>query len=89
MRKIELVLALLVGCALPLLPACAGDKHMGPRMTESFDKVLAAQARDREPFEAEMGTEEAEQAMTNLRLMSTRPAATQGGGFMPVVPIQR
>lgn len=83
-----IVLALLLGAAL-LLPGCAGDRHLGPRVSQSFDKVFAGQAREREPIEGEMGTEEAEQVMANLKQMSLRPATTQTGGMMPVVPMSR
>ncbi len=70
---------LLLAGALVLLGACAGERHLGPRVSEAFDAIFAQQARERQAAEVlEMSGEESEQAMTNVRQMAAR-GTTQGG----------
>jgi hypothetical protein len=70
----------MLGCVL--LGACAGDKHLGPRAGEAFDGILAQQAApkfDPNSTPREMVGDEAELAVSNIKLMSTRTTGAAAG----------
>jgi len=82
------LLGMLLGCVL--LGACAGDKHLGPRGGEAFDGIFAQQAAPKfDPNSApgEMVGDEAELAISNVKVMSTR--ATTAATSAPLLPVAR
>jgi len=87
-RSSRLTLGLLLAGAVTLVGACAGDRHLGPKVSQSFDTIFAHQAALREGGPTEMGGEEVETAMANVRQMSLR-STTQAGSGTPVISLQK
>ena len=82
------LLSIVLGCVL--LGACAGDRHLGPRAGEAFDGILAQQAGPKfDPNSAprELLGDEAEVAVSNIKVMSTR--ATSAAASTPLLQLSR
>jgi hypothetical protein len=88
MKMMTWLLGILLGCGV--LGACAGDKHLGPRAGEAFDGIFAQQAAPKfDPNSAprEPIGEEAELAVSNVKVMSTRSTTTATS--TPLLPLSR
>jgi hypothetical protein len=86
-RSSGLTLGLLLAGAVALVGACAGDRHLGPKVSESFDTIFAHQAALREGGPTEMSGEDVDTAMSNVRKMGLRNTTQVGSA--PIISLQK